>query len=54
MLFFLIIALYILFSAVITQIFNPTMELAIATEIPTKKAKSKIQTHSISLETKIS
>ena len=38
-LFFSVIDLYFLIPAVITQIFNPTVELVIPIGIPTKEAK---------------
>ena len=50
--FFLIIDLYLLILAVITQIFNPTAELLIPTRIPTKEAKSEMETHPVTLQTK--
>ena len=43
-----------LIPAVITQIFNPIVELAIRIEIPTKEAKAEIETHPAIVETKIS
>ena len=46
-LFFLIINLYFLIPAVITQIFNPIAELAIPIGIPTKEAKAEIETHPV-------
>ena len=46
-LFFLIINLYFLITAVITQIFNPIAELAIPIGIPTKEAKAEIETHPV-------
>ena len=51
--FFLIIDLYFLVPAVITQIFNLIDELVIHTRIPTKEAKSEIETHPVIIETKI-
>ena len=51
--FFLIIDLYPLIPAT-TQIFIVAAELALPTEIPTNKAKSKIQTHPVTAEDKIS
>ena len=45
--FFLIIELYFLIAAVIAQIFNPTAELAIPIETPTKKSKTEIQIHPV-------
>ena len=41
--FFVIIDLCFLIPAVMKQIFNPTAELAIPAEIPTKKAKAEIE-----------
>ena len=40
--YFLVIDLYFLIAAVIAQIFNPTVELVIPVEIPTKEAKAEI------------
>ena len=51
--FFLIIDLYFLVPAVITQIFNLIDELVIHTRIPTKEAKAEIETHPVIIETKI-
>ena len=48
--FFLIINLYFLIHAVITQIFNPVVELAIPIGIPTKSAKAEIETHPVIVE----
>ena len=45
--FFLIIDLYFLIAAVIAQIFNPTAELAIPIETPTKEAKTEIEIHPV-------
>ena len=52
--FFLIIDLYFLISAVITQIFNSTAEVAILAGTPTKEAKAELETHPVTVETKIS
>ena len=52
--FFLIIDLYFLIPAVITQIFNPTAELVIPTRITTKEAKAEMKIHAVTVETKIS
>ena len=41
--FFLIIDLYCLIPAVITQIFNPIEELVIPIGIPTKEAKAEME-----------
>ena len=43
--FLWIIDLYCLILTVITQIFNPSAELSIPIEIPTKKAKAENETH---------
>ena len=51
--FFLIIDLYFLFPAVITQILIPIVELAIPIEIQTKKAKAEMETHQVAVEAKI-
>ena len=53
-LFFLIAGLYFFIIAAITQIFNPTAELAISIGIPNKEAKAEIETNSLTVETKIS
>ena len=47
---FLIIDSHILIPAVITQIFDLTVELAISIEIPTKEAKTEMKTHPVTLE----
>ena len=47
LLFFLIIDLYFLIPAVITQIFNPIAELVIPIGIPTKEAKAEIEMHPV-------
>ena len=52
--FFLIIDLYFLVAAVIEQIYIPTAELLIPSEISTKKAKAEIETHLVTVEAKIS
>ena len=44
--------LHFLMPAVITQIFNPTADLAIPTGIPTKEAKVDIKTHPATAEAK--
>ena len=46
-LFFLIINIYFLIAAVITQIFTPIAELVIPIGIPTKEAKAKMKTHPV-------
>ena len=51
-LFFLIIDLYFLISAVIAQIFIPTAEIAISNGIPTKEAKAEIGTHPLTVKAK--
>ena len=53
-LFFLIIDLYILIPAVVRQVFNPIVELAIPIGIPTKEAKAEMETHPIIVEITIS
>ena len=52
--FFVIIDFYALIPAVIAQIFNPTAELVLAIEIPTKEAKAETETHPEITEAKIS
>ena len=52
--FFLIINLYFLTPAVTTQNFNPIAELVIHVGIPAKEAKVEMETHSITIESKIS
>ena len=52
--FFLIIDLYILIPAVVTQIFNPIAELVIPIGIPTKEAKTEMETHPVTAEISIS
>ena len=47
--FFLIIDLYFL---ILLMIFNPTANLIIPTGIPTKEAKSDIETHTVTPEDK--
>ena len=51
---FLIIDLYVLIPTVITQIFNPTVELVIPIGIPTKEARADMETHSVTVEIKTS
>ena len=53
-LFFIIINLYFLIPIVITQIFNPIVELAIPIGIPTKEAKAEMETHPVIVEIAIS
>ena len=49
-LFFLIINLYFLIPIVITQIFNPIVELAIPIGIPTTEAKAEMETLPVIVE----
>ena len=49
-LFFLIIDLYFLIPAVIIQIFNPIVELAIPIGIMTKEAKAETETNPVIVE----
>ena len=51
---FLIIDSHILIPAVITQIFDLTVELAIPIGIPTKEAKTAMKIHPVTLEITIS
>ena len=51
--FIIIIDLYFLFLAVITQIFIVTIKLAIPTGKPTQEAKAEIETHPVTVEVKI-
>ena len=53
-LFFLIIDLYFLIAAVITNIFNPIVEFAIPIGIPTKEAQVEMETHPVIVEITIS
>ena len=53
-LFFLIINLNVLITAVIHQIFNPIAKFAIPVGIPTNEAKVEIETNLVTTETKIS
>ena len=48
--FFLTLYLYFLIPTVITQIFNPTAELAIPIGIPSKETKADTETKSVSAE----
>ena len=50
--FFAINDLYFLFSAVILQIFNPILELAMSTGTPNNVGKSEIITYPVTTETK--
>ena len=49
--FFLIIDLYFLLHALITQFFNRVAELVIPRGIPTIQAKAEMETHSVTVET---
>ena len=51
---FLIIDLYFLIPAAITQILHPIAELVISIGKPTKQAKAEIETHPLTVEIKIS
>ena len=51
--FLLIIDLYFLIAALITEIFNPTAEIIICTIIITKEAKAEIETNPVIAEAKI-
>ena len=51
--FFLIIALYVLISAVIEQTFNHIGELIIPIRIPSKEAEAEIEIHPVTVEAKI-
>ena len=51
--FFLIIDLYFLIPAAITQIFNPIAELVIPIGMPIKEAKAEIDIHTVIVEAKI-
>ena len=53
-LFFLIIELYFLISAVITQTFNPIVELAVPTGILVTEAKAEMETDTVILKIAIS
>ena len=50
---FLVIELYFLVSAVITQIFNPIAEIAILIRISIKIAKTEMKTHQVIIESQI-
>ena len=52
--FFLIVDLYFLIPAIITQVSNPTAELVIPTGIPTNKIKAEMETHPVTAEIEIS
>ena len=49
--FFLIIDLYFLLPALITQLFNRVAELVIPRGIPTIQAKAEMETHPVTVET---
>ena len=51
--FFLIIDLYFLIPAFISQIFNPIAELVVTIEIPSKETKLEVEIHPIIVEAKI-
>ena len=51
--FFLIIDLYFLIPAVITQMFNPIAEFTLPTGISNKDAKAEMVTYPVTVETKI-
>ena len=53
-LFFLIVEWFFLIVAVITQIFNPIVGLAIPIGISAKEAKAKMETHQVIVEIAIS
>ena len=53
MLLFINIDLYLLIPAVITQIFNRTAEIVIAIGIPAKEANAEMETHPLTVETKM-
>ena len=44
---FLFIDWYFLIPAVITEIFNPTVELAIPIGVPIKEGKAEMETHPV-------
>ena len=46
--------LYFLIPVVITQMFNPIVELTIPIGIPTKEAKAEMETHPVIVEITIS
>ena len=51
--FSLIIDLYFLVPAIVAQIFNLIAELVIPIGISTKEAKAEMETHPVTVETKI-
>ena len=52
--FVLITDVYFLIPAVITQMSNPIVELAIAIRMPTTEAKAEMETHPVIVEITIS
>ena len=48
--FFLIIGAFFLIAAVVTQIFNPIVELKTSIGIPAKEAKAEMETHPVIVE----
>ena len=52
--FFLIIDIYFLIPGVTAQIFNPIVELVIRNGIPTKEAKSEMETEPVIIEIAVS
>ena len=54
LLFFLITDLYFLIPTVITQIFNPIVQLVIPIGIPTKEAKIEMEAHPVIVEIAVS
>ena len=54
LLFFLITDLYFLIPTVITQIFNPIVQLVVPIGIPTKEAKIEMETHPVIVEIAVS
>ena len=52
-LFFFIIDLYFLITAIVAQTFNTITKLAIPIGIPTKEAKAEIEIHPVTAEAKI-
>ena len=51
--FFLIIDLYFLIPAFVSQIFNPIAELVVTIEIPSKETKLEVEIHPIIVAAKI-
>ena len=52
--FFLVIDLYFLVPAFVTQIFNPVEELLLSIRATTKEAKAEMGTHPVTIKTNIS